>query len=92
MTTVRGEGSLSRQMRLKRSTAFLGAAMCASAGFVVQAIGLARYVGRLPDDWVAVGLYSATLVAFAIAALGFSLRWRRERRVEAQQPRQEQDD
>ena len=65
MTAMRSAGSLRRQMRLKRSTAFLGAAICASAGFVVQAVGLARYVGRLPDDWVAVGLYSATLVAEA---------------------------
>ena len=69
-------------MRMKRSTAFLGAALCSSAGFVAQAIGLARYVGRLPDDWVGVGLYGATLIAFAIGATGFSIRWRKELRRE----------
>lgn len=67
---------------MKRSTALLGAALCSSAGFVVQAVGLARYVGRLPDDWVGVGLYSTTLVAFAIGAAGFSIRWRKELRRE----------
>ena len=67
---------------MKRSTAFLGAALCSSAGFIVQAVGLARYAGRLPDDWVAVGLYGAALVAFAIGAVGFSIQWRRELRRE----------
>ena len=78
-------------MKLKRSTAFLGAAICASAGFAVQAVGLARYVARLPDDWVGIGLYSATLVAFALAATGFAIRWRRERRWERQRPRPPSD-
>jgi len=69
-------------MRIKRSTAFLGAALCSAAGLVVQVVGLAHYVGRLPDDWAGVGLYSATLVAFAIGAAGFSIQWRKELRRE----------
>jgi hypothetical protein len=38
---------------------------------ILQIIGLVRYVGRLPDDWVGIGLYIATIVAFAVAAFGF---------------------
>jgi hypothetical protein len=73
-------------MRAKRSTYFLGAALCALAGFAVQAVGVARYVSRSPDDWVGIGLYSATLVAFGIAALGFFVRWRQGRRAETEPP------
>jgi hypothetical protein len=44
-------------------------------------------VGRLPDDWTGIGLYSAALVAFAIGALGFLIQWKaakdRERQEQA---------
>ena len=72
---------------MKKSTGLLTVAVCLSVGAVLQAIGLARYVGRLPDDWTGIGLYSAALVAFAIGALGFLVQWRaakdRERQAEA---------
>lgn len=38
---------------------------------VVQIIGLLRYVDRLPEDWVGIGLYMIIIVAFALVAFGF---------------------
>ena len=63
-------------MKSRTSTAFLVASVCLAIACVLQAVGLARYVSRLPDDHVGIGLYIVALVAFAIGALGFYLRWR----------------
>ena len=43
---------------------------------IILAVFLARYMGRFPDDWVGIGLNSAAIVGFAIAAFGFFLQWR----------------
>lgn len=42
-----------------------------------QVIGLIRYVGRLPEDWVGISLYVVSIAAFALLALGFYLQHRR---------------
>lgn len=49
---------------------------------VLQSIGAVRYASRMPDDLVGIGLYSVTTVLFAVAAIGFYLRWRTETRQE----------
>lgn len=67
-------------MKNGKPTVYLIAGACMSVAAVLQAVGLARYVGRLPDDWVGIGLYIAALVGFAIAALGFFIQWNREKR------------
>jgi hypothetical protein len=61
----------------KAKNMLLGAAASAVA-CVLQIIGLVRYVGRLPDDWLGIGLYAVSAIAFAAGALGFYVRWRRE--------------
>jgi hypothetical protein len=47
--------------------------------FILQSIGTVRYVRRLPNDWVGIVLYVTTTVLFAVVALGFYLRWLKER-------------
>ena len=39
------------------------------AGFF-QAVGLIRYINRLPDDWIGISLYAITLVAFVLVSIG----------------------
>lgn len=55
------------------------AAAAPAVGCVLQVIALVRYVRRLPDDWVGIGIYSATIVAFAVAGIVGYARWRIER-------------
>jgi hypothetical protein len=50
------------------------AAAISAVACLFQIIGLVRYIGRLPGDWVASGLYAVTIVAFAIGAIGFYIR------------------
>jgi len=77
-------------MKRNKSTGFLFAALGLAIACILQAIALARYVGRLPDDWVGIGLYSAALVGFVVAAIGFFIRWQSERDMEKQQQLEEQ--
>lgn len=63
----------------KRSTSLLTMGVCSTIAFILQAIALARFVDRLPDDLVGIVLYSVTLVAFAILPFGSYIRWRKER-------------
>jgi hypothetical protein len=49
------------------------------------AVFLARYIGRFPDDWVGIGLNSAAIVGFAIAAFGFFIQWRTAKDAEKKQ-------
>jgi hypothetical protein len=67
-------------MNISRAHSWLIGTICAAVACILQAVGLARYVGRLPHDWVGIGLYSITLVAFAVAAFGFYVQWKRERK------------
>ncbi len=77
-------------MKKNRSTRLLFVALCLTIACILQAIALARYVGRLPDDWVGIGLYSAALVGFAVAAIGFFIQWQSEKDVEKRQRLEEQ--
>ena len=52
-------------------------AVASAVACLLQLVGLVRYVRRLPDDWVGIGLYAVTALAFAAGALGFYVRWRR---------------
>ena len=50
--------------------------LTALAAFL-QAIGLIRYISRLPDDWVGIVLYTITLLAFIITSIGAFLQARK---------------
>lgn len=60
---------------------FLGA-VAAAIACILQVIGLTRYIGRLPGDWLGIGLYIITIIAFGLAALGFFIRWNEEKQAE----------
>ena len=46
--------------------------------FILQIIGLIRYIGRLPEGYVGIILFSITAVAFAIVSIGFFIQWRKQ--------------
>jgi len=56
---------------MDKSKSWLIGAICFAIGFIFQLYGTIRYVGRLPDDYIGIVIYSATTVFFAIAATGF---------------------
>ena len=64
---------------MKNPRGYLVAALCSGLAFVLQGIGTVRYVSRLPDDGVGIGLYLITTVLFAVAAVGFYSKWIAER-------------
>lgn len=66
-------------MRLQKGDAFLLGAVILGLAALLQTIGLVRYLGRLPDDWIGIGLYIAVIAGCATAAAGFYLEWRRQR-------------
>lgn len=49
-----------------------------SVACILQIIGLIRYVGRLPEDYVGIILFSITAVLFAIVSIGFFIQWRKQ--------------
>ncbi|UCC60768.1 MAG: hypothetical protein JSW38_10540 [Dehalococcoidia bacterium] len=67
---------------MKRSTMLLIVAFCLIIAFILQAIFLARYVGRLPDDWVGIGIFIAALIAFALVSVGYLIQWKSQRYIE----------
>ena len=52
--------------------------VAASIACILQIIGLIRYIGRLPEDYVGISLFSITAVAFAIVSIGFFIQWRKQ--------------
>ena len=60
-------------------------AVAATIACVLQIVALTRYVRRLPDDSVGIVLYVVTTVAFALAAFGFFIEWKKEKSRETQQ-------
>lgn len=46
---------------------------------VLQIFGLVRYLDRLPEDWIGIGLYIVTIIAFVIASFGFYAKGRMEK-------------
>jgi hypothetical protein len=67
---------------VKNPQGYLFAALCSALAFLLQGIGTIRYVSRLPDDWVGIGLYVTTAVLFAVAAVGFYGKYMSERQAE----------
>ncbi len=51
--------------------------LAAAVACIFQVIGLIRYIGRLPEDYVGIGLFSFTAVTFAIVPIGFSTQWQK---------------
>ena len=64
-------------MRIDRKRGWLLAAVAAATSCVLRIISLLRYLDRLPEDRIGIGLYIAAIVALAIAATGFFIQWRR---------------
>jgi len=71
-------------MTRAKSSNSLVISIAATIACVLQVIALLRYVRRLPDDSVGIAIYSVTLVAFALAALGFFHQWKKEKRKQTQ--------
>jgi len=70
---------------MQKSSGWLLAMVFAVIAFILEAVGASRYVPRLPDDWVGIGLYITASLLFAIATMGFYLKWTQERRKERQE-------
>ena len=64
-------------MKVDKAKGFLIGALFASLACVLQVVGLIRYLGRLPEDWVGIALYCISIVALAAAAIGFYIQWER---------------
>jgi len=58
-------------MRNAKPKGLLVAAACSAVACLLQVVGFVRYLGRLPDDWLGIGLYVVTIAAFALGAIGF---------------------
>ena len=65
-------------MKKVKTKKLLILAIVAVLACILQVVGLLLYLNRLPDDWVGIGLYIATIVAFAIVAAGFFIQWKRQ--------------
>jgi len=59
---------------------YLVAAVLSVIACILQIVGLARYVRRLPGDTVGIVLYSLTVVALAVASFGFWTRYKSGKR------------
>lgn len=53
------------------SRSYLIVAIAAGVACLLQIFGLIRYVERMPKDGIGIGLYAATILAFALASFGF---------------------
>ena len=69
-------------MKPTKPKGLLIATVCSAIACLLQIILLLRYLDRLPDDWVGIGLYAAAIVAFAIGAIGFYIQWRKQKQEE----------
>jgi hypothetical protein len=67
---------------MKRSTVWLIGTALLSISCILQIIALVRYSDRSPDDNVGLGLFIAAAIGFAIAAIGFSIQWRKAKTEE----------
>ena len=50
----------------------------AALAAALQAVGLIRYLQRLPEDWIGIALYTITMVAFILVSIGSFLQARRK--------------
>jgi len=62
---------------MKKAKGLLIAAACSAVACIFQIVGLVRYLGRLPDDRLGIGLYAVTIVAFALGTIGFYVQSRK---------------
>jgi len=69
-------------MKKSKSKGWLIGTVALSIACIFQVIGLIRYVGRLPDDRLGIVLFVVTIVAFALAAFGFYIRWKKDKSKE----------
>ena len=69
-------------MHARSSRSTLVFAASAAVACLLQIVGLVRYVGRLPEDWIGIGLYAVTIAALAAGALGFYVRWRKDKQAQ----------
>jgi len=67
-------------MSKKNYRGYLVGAVIMIAAAALQLIGFLRYLDRLPDDLVGLGLYVVTIIALVISALGFYIQWREKSR------------
>jgi hypothetical protein len=70
------------EMKIVKPKGLLVAAVFSLIACLFQIIGLIRYLGRLPDDWIGIALYLVTIVAFSLGAIGFYVQWRKQKQVE----------
>jgi len=70
-------------MEKSEAKGWLLGAVAAAIACLLQVVTLLRYVRRLPDDTVGIVIYCVTVVAFALAAIGFLIRWKKEKRTQA---------
>jgi hypothetical protein len=65
--------------KMRSAGGWLFGSVCFAIGSALQIVGTVRLTGRLPHDWVGIGIYGATAVLFAICALGFCIQWSKEK-------------
>jgi hypothetical protein len=63
-------------MEDKGSRTLRTAAACSAVACLLQIVGLDRYLRRLPDHSVGIGLYAVALIAFALRAIGLTIQGR----------------
>ena len=66
-------------MNKTNSNPFRVAAIFMAIMGVLQIVGLVRYLDRLPEDWIGIGLYILTIIAFVVASFGFYTKGRTEK-------------
>jgi hypothetical protein len=69
-------------MKITKPKGLLIAAVCSAIACLLQIIGLVRYIGRLPDDWIGIALYIVTIFAFALGTIGFYIQWQKQKQAE----------
>ena len=55
------------------------AAVCSGLACLLQIIGLSRYVHRLPEDRLGIGLYIITIFVFAAVSVSFFIQSKKQK-------------
>ena len=59
---------------------WLIAAVIFAFGCLFQIVSLVRYLGRLPEDSLGIGLHVALIILFAVCAIVYYILWLKEKR------------
>ena len=51
--------------------------VAAAIACILQIVGLIRYIGRLPEDYIGITLFSLTAIAFAFVSIGAFIQWQK---------------